>query len=115
MKVYPLIEIRAFQSVQSPVFLRYLRASGAYFLMGHDGSNAIPTSQDSSIESKTDDEKQSVEYQETRRKVLFRMMIYALIDQGYNVALVNGLEWADTKVGRKYFSVSIPILLLTKA
>ena len=115
LESHPLIEIREFESVQSPIFLKYLRASGAYFLMCHDGANARPTFQDRSIQSKTDNEKQSIDYQETHRRIVFRIMIYALINQGYNVALINGLEWADTKVDLKNSPVSIVILGLTLA
>lgn len=39
-----------------------------------------------------------IEIQEGSRKIVFRAMICDLINRGYNIALVNGLEWQDTKV-----------------
>ena len=36
--------------------------------------------------------------EEVLRKTKLRTMIFEFIAQGYNVALVNGLEWLDTKV-----------------
>ena len=44
------------------------------------------------------DIKAKIEEEELSRKTLFRTMICFLINHGYNVALINGLEWQDTKV-----------------
>ena len=33
------------------------------------------------------------------KKVAYRWFIALMIRRGYNVALINGLEWMDTKVG----------------
>ena len=41
----------------------------------------------------------NIEAGEFARKVGFRSTICLLIKKGYNVALINGLEWMDTKVG----------------
>ena len=35
---------------------------------------------------------------EVSRKTRLRSMIYDFLAQGYNAALVNGLDWVDTKV-----------------
>ena len=60
--------------------------------MCHDGANLVPLP--------ANDEKAQTEIaaQETSRKVAFRKMICWLITQSYSIALINGLEWADTKV-----------------
>lgn len=97
-KSRPSIELHVFQSLNDTKFLHYLNASGVYFVMCHDGANPIPASQDPSILVKSEAERTRIENQETSRKVAFRAMICWLINQGYNAALINGLEWADTKV-----------------
>lgn len=66
--------------------------------MCHDGANAIPTSEDPFIQNKSKAEKHDIETQEHGRKVAFRALICELVRQGYNIALINGLEWLDTKV-----------------
>ena len=66
--------------------------------MCHDGANSVSTSEDPSIQSKSDAEQRDVESEELRRRTAFRALICELVRQGYNVALINGLEWADTKV-----------------
>ena len=92
------IEIHKFQSYNDPKFKQYLSASGVYFVMCHDGANPVPVSQDPLIMVKPEAEKTQIEHEETTRKIAFRVMICWLINQGYNAALINGLEWADTKV-----------------
>ena len=99
-KTHPAIEIHVFQSVRSQGFVQYLRDSGIYFLMCHDGANAIPISEDLSIQDKSEAEKNDIHMEELERRKVFRALICELIRQGYNVALINGLEWADTKVSR---------------
>ncbi|KAF2753311.1 P-loop containing nucleoside triphosphate hydrolase protein [Pseudovirgaria hyperparasitica] len=69
------IELHRFESVRSRAFEQYLEATGAYFFMCHDGADA-PTSS----------------------AYIMRSMIMRLTQNGYNIALVNGLEFRDTKV-----------------
>lgn len=97
-KSHPSLEIRSFASEQDVSFSEYLKTTGVYFVMCHDG--AIPTSKSTNTLLRGADEKRQdrVDAQETSRKVGFRTMICWLINQSYNVALINGLEWADTKV-----------------
>ena len=66
--------------------------------MCHDGANPVPSSTDLSMPRANEEEQAEVNAQETSRKVAFRTMINWLINESYNVALINGLEWADTKV-----------------
>ena len=97
-KAHPSIEIHVFASAHSQDFLDFLEVSGVYFVMSHDGANLVPTSEDSAIQALSDEAKDDVEKQELSRRRSFRTMICSLITQGYNVALINGLEWQDTKV-----------------
>ena len=91
-KSQPTLVIHSFASIQDTAFQEYLRATGVYFVMCHDGANPLPLP--------VNDEKAQTEIaaQETSRKVAFRQMICQLISQSYSIALINGLEWADTKV-----------------
>lgn len=65
--------------------------------MCHDGANPIPLSADPLGANEEEDEAEVVA-QEMSRKITFRNMICWLMNQSYNVALINGLVWADTKV-----------------
>lgn len=93
------IELHIFKSVNDSEFHDYLKASGVYFVMCHDGANPVPISQDTLIMRESAAEKKRIELLETWRRFRFRGMICWLIRQGYNAALINGLEWKDTKVG----------------
>ena len=97
-ETHPDIKIHVFASVHSQGFLDFLELSGVYFVMSHDGANPIPTSEDSAIQRLSDEAKDDVEKQELSKRRSFRTMICFLITQGYNIALINGLEWQDTKV-----------------
>lgn len=68
--------------------------------MTHDGANPAPLNRDPRLAKKRDLDFASIERQEVRRRNMFRSTIFCFIDLGYNVALVDGLEWLDTKVGR---------------
>ncbi|KAL8967736.1 MAG: hypothetical protein Q9183_002783 [Haloplaca sp. 2 TL-2023] len=66
--------------------------------MTHDGAHAVPLENDVRI---TNDETQDIDFirkQEFRRRLIFRATIFRFIDLGYNVALIDGLEWLDTKI-----------------
>lgn len=88
-----------FESIHDSDFEHYLNASGVYFMLCHDG--AIPANVGEELPPLDEDKagKLRVEAEEFVRKVMFRGMILSLIKRGYNVALINGLEWMDTKVG----------------
>lgn len=95
---HPTLEIHSFTSNQDTAFRDYLNSTGVYFVMCHDGANPGPSSTDLSMPRANEEEQAEVNAQETSRKVAFRTMINWLINESYNVALINGLEWADTKV-----------------
>jgi hypothetical protein len=99
--VHPDIEIHVFSSVRSPAFAQYLEATDLYFVMCHDGASPSALRKRSILSKHLDslqDESHAEEKKAWKVKTLFRLGIYWFLDQGYNVALVNGLEWRDTKV-----------------
>ena len=109
----PLIKSKVFKSPRDPDFYAYLEATGIYFVMCHDGaSEKMMTSEENFIEDADWDS--SIANVERFRKTQFRAMIFTLIHRGYNVALINGLDFIDTKVneanGRIDFADSIIIL-----
>ncbi len=95
---HPTLEIHSFASERDTAFQEYLKVTGVYFVMCHDGANSVPRSTGLSLPGANEKEQAEVDAQETSRKVAFRTMICWLINESYNVALINGLEWADTKV-----------------
>lgn len=88
---HPNIAINTFQSYGSEEFAKYLSVVGPYFLMIHDGALSVQR-QGKHMDDDLLDAKQS------EQKLALRLMILNFIGRGYNVALVNGLEWRDTKV-----------------
>jgi hypothetical protein len=71
----PKVLVKNFSSVDCKSFTNYLDSQGVYFVMCHDGST-----------------------QSKAQKAGFRWMIHWFIEQGYNAALINSLEFLDTKV-----------------
>jgi hypothetical protein len=89
--IHPDIAIHRFQSWRSAEFREYLQDTSPYFVMAHDG--ALPEgSQSAATEADANVNDAS------RQQKLLREMILFFIDQGFNVALTNGLELRDTKV-----------------
>lgn len=95
---HPTLEVHSFASERDTAFREYLKATGVYFVMCHDGANPVPLSTELSSRGPNEEEQAEIDAKETSRKVAFRTMICWLISESYNVALINGLEWADTKV-----------------
>ena len=95
---HPNIKIFTFESALDRAFQNYLTASGAYFIMTHDGANTLPLNEDSQFLDSQDLDLESIRGEEMQRRVTFRTTIYHFIAQGYNIALIDGLEWMDTKV-----------------
>jgi hypothetical protein len=95
---HPEIAIHTFSSVRSEAFQQYVKATDLYFVMCHDGaSSGVLRRQNLSANSEAEKNPEEMEA-ELKAKTKFRLLIYWFLDQGYNVALVNGLEWSDTKV-----------------
>lgn len=96
---HPTIHVHTFNSAVSSDFREYLMLSGAYFMLCHDGASPISSSGASS-EISDDIIQADIGNTSSNRvkKAFFRSLICLMIDRGYNVALINGLEWRDTKV-----------------
>lgn len=92
------ITLRVFEAIHDPYFDHYLNATGVYFMLCHDGAHSINDGEKLSPPGGDTVGKLRVEDEESVRKVVFRSMILSLIKRGYNIALINGLEWMDTKV-----------------
>jgi len=86
---HPGIAVHVFQDYRSEDFAQYLRVAGPYFLMMHDGAHPLDK-KGKQVTGQDDDQ--------ASQKVSLRCMILSFISRGYNVALINGLEWRDTKV-----------------
>ena len=95
---HPNVQVHQFESPLDSNFQKYLNACGAYFIMTHDGANTTPIEKDPLLKRLEQDKFALVEDEELHRRKVFRASILAFITNGYNVALVNGLEWQDTKV-----------------
>lgn len=85
---FPEIKCSVFPSMHDAAFTEYLDKSGMYFIMAHDA--AIPMH---------DVDKSALNMQQVKDyQIALRRMIISFIKNGYNVALINGLEWRDSKV-----------------
>ena len=91
------IELHTFKSTNDEAFARYLFTTGVYFVMCHDGAFNNSTQAQATSDKRIGDLNQN-DASETSRKARFRGMILLLLSWGYNIALINGLEWHDTKV-----------------
>jgi hypothetical protein len=81
------VSVRKFPTVLSSEFVEYLQETGMYFVMLHDGAHTY-NKQGGEVEEK----------QARNAKTHLRFLVHWLIQQGYNVALMNDLEFVDTKV-----------------
>ena len=87
---HPAITVDEFPSYDSAEFATYIRHTSPYFVMMHDGATAVDRQGKHMVETDNSSAPNS--------RLALREMIINFIHQGYNVALVNGLEWRDTKV-----------------
>ena len=81
--------VRSFASYDDPDFKNYLQAHFPYFLMCHDGTD--------STKQILQDQSDQISGPSKQRLALCKMILF-FIDEGLNVALVNGLQWKDTKI-----------------
>jgi hypothetical protein len=98
---HPTIEIHVFPSVRSAAFAQYMDATDLYFVMCHDGASS-GSMRKRNLFSPHHDSLEEEDHEEMelglKAKTMFRLLIFWFLHEGYNVALVNGLEWRDTKV-----------------
>lgn len=100
-EVIPEIEINHFASTSSDSFAEYLRATDIYFVLCHDGASFKDSQKRIILQNDLkalQEEDHSIEKRREEYKATFRTFIYSLMQQGYSTALVNGLEWQDTKI-----------------
>jgi superfamily II RNA helicase len=99
--VLPDIEVHRFTSRTSDTFAEYLRTTDIYFVLCHDGASIKDTNKRSAFQKDLEvlqDEESSHSERQEATKTSFRTLIYDMMQRGYSTALVNGLEWQDTKV-----------------
>lgn len=87
---HPDITIDEFPSYDSAEFASYIQHTSPYFVMMHDGAAGADRKGKHMVETESQTPPKS--------RLALREMIINFIHKGYNVALVNGLEWRDTKV-----------------
>ena len=95
---FPDTKIISFVSIQDATFKAYLDSQKPYFVMCHDGAGkaaSVCLDIDSDNANATSAQSNDAELS---RKTRLRTMIFDFLAQGYNAALVNGLDWVDTKV-----------------
>ena len=83
-------QVLSFESIGSPDFRQYLKRNNPYFVICHDGAFDKLTAS-STVESYTPS-KESMD-----QRVRLRFAIQLFMGLGYNVGLINSVEWKDTK------------------
>jgi hypothetical protein len=95
------IEVHRFSSTSSDTFADYLRSTDIYFVLCHDGASVKDLRKRALLQKELDvlqDEEASLNDRQKTYKSSFRTLIYGFLQRGYSTALINGLEWQDTKV-----------------
>lgn len=102
------IKISVYDSYHEQAFQDYLIASGTYFLMAHDGASTsrkarwVPPNKAGEVQalasSKALPEEEDMLGSSFDKRRGLRTMLSHFLKQGYSIALVNGLEWRDTKI-----------------
>jgi hypothetical protein len=90
------LAVNVFSSLKCPEFREYLRISPIHFVMTHDGSQRSITSVPA--KKAVDNETASVDDKDQCTKILLRGMIWAFNTHKLNVALINRIEFRDSKV-----------------
>lgn len=67
-------------------------------MLCHDGANLTASNEGFSSHSVENIATNRLEIEDLSKKIIFRTIIRSMISQAYNIALINGLEWMDTKV-----------------
>lgn len=98
---HPEIEVQRFSSTFSETFTEYLRTTDIYFVLCHDGASVSDLRRRAILPKELnvlEDEAKDLPERQKTYKAAYRTLIYGLMQRGYSTALVNGLEWQDTKV-----------------
>lgn len=96
-KSHPSIRVDVFEAWDVPEFAEHLQTTLPYFIMAHDGALANDHYSKFIQEGKPANRDSKVPLFNENR-IAFREMILSFIDRGFNVSLLNGLEWLDAKV-----------------
>ncbi|KAF2235909.1 P-loop containing nucleoside triphosphate hydrolase protein [Viridothelium virens] len=95
-KTDPNVQINEFCSLRSRSFRDYLMQTGMYFVMCHDG--ALAENNEAQVEKAGKEPITRESDKVVQSDVARRVIIAYFLRDGYNVALINGLKWHDTKV-----------------
>lgn len=95
---HPSIKVDVFEAWDSPEFVKYLQIRAPYFIMAHDGALANNRNSRFKEDMQPHVDGDSKVPASSHNRVPFREMILSFIDRGFNVSLLNGLEWLDAKV-----------------
>ncbi len=107
---YQPVALRLFDSTADPSFLTYLANAGNYFVMCHDGGDGgISLGQHLTAAQQLERKRRDFLYPADRPErgngaqapetLALRATIIAFIERGLGVALINSVEFRDTKVG----------------
>ena len=119
-KTHPDIAVNVFSSFDSDDFQDYLRQADIYFVMCHDGAmdgafnanyihgmHGYAVAYEGYSNDRNDFDALSVQ---KHVKTFFRGLIYQCICRGFSVALINGLQFVDSKVITIILEASPPCL-----
>lgn len=98
--VHPDIEVKLFSSTTSEAFEEYLSTTDVYFVLCHDGASTRNARKKGHPQKDVDslkDVDKSLQERHEHYKASLRTFIYGMMQRGYSSALVNGLEFQDTK------------------
>ncbi|KAJ4411487.1 hypothetical protein N0V91_001271 [Didymella pomorum] len=98
--VHPDIEIKVFSSSTSEAFEEYLNTTDVYFVLCHDGASTRDVRKRQVFSKELENlkgEDKSVQERHEQYKASLRTFIYSMMQRGYSTALVNGVEFQDTK------------------
>lgn len=101
---FPELVVKTFESISSPEFQEHIHSVGVYFAMCHNG---VVRNEDS---DGSDDEDEAKEAEITQGKWL--RVIQQFMSYDFNVAMINEIEWRDTKVRFHSFLVSVSVKLI---
>ncbi|KAL4973435.1 hypothetical protein BDW66DRAFT_168658 [Aspergillus desertorum] len=105
----PAIQLKCFTSYRSTEFQRYLQSAGAYFLMCHDGAAPGIAAEQLGTCSGSDGDGDKIDFSNMDRSIpsasseawttkgIMRFMVHWFMCRGYNISLLNSLEFRDSK------------------
>jgi hypothetical protein len=94
---FPELVVKTFDSIGSPEFEEHLRSVGVYFVMCHNGVVHADDGDDDEDEDEAGSgDEIDPDAAEAQRKWL--LVIRELMSYDFNVAMINEIEWRDTKV-----------------